>query len=101
MNEIEKRNEIQEKFYRSKEWLATRKYIMEKNNYICQRCKGTAKIVHHIIYLNESNIHDPIITLGEDNLMAVCQECHNQIHYSKGMIEDGLIFTDNGDIVMA
>lgn len=72
---------------------------MQKNDYICERCGKPAKIVHHIEHLNDSNLDDFDITLNENNLMAVCLGCHNFIHYSKGLIVDGLMFTDDGDIV--
>lgn len=38
------------------------------------------KIVHHKIWLTPDNIHDTSITLNWDNLMLVCQDCHNKIH---------------------
>lgn len=39
-----------------------------------------AEIVHHKIELTPDNIDNPKITLGFDNLEAVCRECHAQIH---------------------
>lgn len=93
------KSEAQNQFYNSSRWRKVRDVVMAKNNYICERCGKAAKIVHHIEHLNDSNLNDFNISLNEDNLMSVCIECHNFIHYSKGLIVDGLMFTDDGDIV--
>ena len=39
-----------------------------------------ADTVHHIIPLSPKNIHDPSITLNPDNLMALCRDCHAEVH---------------------
>ena len=39
-----------------------------------------AEIVHHKIELTPDNIDNPKITLGFDNLEAVCRDCHASIH---------------------
>ena len=89
------------KFYQSKAWQDTRDYIMAKNNYMCQKCnERPAEIVHHIIWLNSSNINDPTITLCEDNLMPVCRECHELIHEGVPSTVDGLCFNENGELVI-
>ncbi|XJS10463.1 HNH endonuclease [Aerococcaceae bacterium WGS1372] len=93
------KSEAQNEFYNSSRWRKVRDYVMAKNNYLCERCNRPAKIVHHIEWLNDNNLNDFDIALNEANLMAVCQECHNFIHYSKGLIEDGLMFTPDGDII--
>lgn len=93
------KSEAQNKFYNTRQWRRVRTLVMEKNNYICEQCGSPATIVHHIEHLNDSNLNDPYITLDEANLMAVCHECHNFIHYNRGLIEDGLMFTPDGDII--
>ena len=34
--------------------------------------------MHHKIYLTPQNINDPAVTLAEDNLELLCQDCHNK-----------------------
>lgn len=73
-------------FYNSPAWKSTRENYMKKAGYLCERCmkRGLytpAEIVHHIVWLNEKNIHDPKIALSFDNLMAVCRNCHEEIHH--------------------
>ena len=36
--------------------------------------------VHHIIYLTPENVTDPEISLNQDNLLLLCNECHNKKH---------------------
>ena len=87
-------------FYQSTNWLNTRDYIMSKYHYLCQKCQQRpAEIVHHIIWLNPININNPEITLGEDNLMPVCRECHAEIHEGVPSTVDGVYFNENGDLV--
>lgn len=78
------------KFYLSKKWRRlSAKIIREQKE--CQICKanhtyGKAEIVHHV---NEVRKH-PELALseytdnGERNLIAVCQKCHNRIHFGSG-----------------
>ena len=35
--------------------------------------------VHHIIELDESNVHDNNIALNESNLRTLCHDCHTRI----------------------
>lgn len=77
---------IANEFYRSTEWEKTRKAFMLYKNGLCERClaKGhyePARIVHHKIHLTPSNLHDPNIAFGFDNLEALCQDCHNKEHF--------------------
>ncbi len=65
-------------FYQSTAWRACRKAYLETQQYICERCGGIAKIVHHKINISPKNIYDTNITLSFSNLEAVCQDCHNK-----------------------
>lgn len=76
-------------FYSSKAWQDCRNARMKKSHHLCDNClaKGIykpAKFVHHIEELTPINIHRPEITLSFDNLMCVCNECHNELHDNKG-----------------
>ena len=78
---------INNEFYRSKVWRDTRERFLELNPW-CEECLKQkrytpATLVHHRVHLNETNVNDPKISLGYDNLEAVCLECHNKIHYGR------------------
>lgn len=88
------------KFYQSNNWIKTRDYMMSKYHYMCQQChERPAEIVHHIIWLNPTNINDPEITLAEKNLIPVCRECHAMIHEGVQPTVEGLIFNENGELI--
>ena len=86
------------KFYSSSAWLTARELYLKTQDYICERCGEPALIVHHVKHINKDNINDPNITLSFDNFMAVCQECHNQIHYGAEITREGLRF-ENGELI--
>jgi 5-methylcytosine-specific restriction protein A len=91
--------EFAKHFYHSKAWKDCRASYIMKVHGLCERCEAGGKIVHHKIYLNEENIHDPAITLSHDNLELLCQDCHNAEHMKRGAIAKGLRFDDDGQIV--
>ena len=72
-------------FYKSKTWQHVRDNVMKRDRGLCQDClkKGLivpAEEVHHIIPLQPENITDPSITLNENNLIALCRDCHRKRH---------------------
>ena len=88
-------------FYKTAAWISARNECMKRAGYLCEKCleKGlikTGEIVHHKIFLDESNIKNPEITLNVDNLEFVCRDCHAAIHEKeKGkrykVLEDGTV----------
>lgn len=73
------------KFYASDAWKACRSGFIAKRMAIdggmCEVChEHPGMIVHHIEHLSPRNIHNPEITLNEDNLQYVCKHCHDVIH---------------------
>lgn len=77
-----------EGFYKSKAWQSCRESYLKKVGYLCEDClkQGIykpAEIVHHRVFINESNINDPAITLNFSNLKAVCRECHAKEHKAR------------------
>ena len=72
---------------------------MASQHYICERCGGLATICHHKIWLNQSNIDDPMTTYSWDNLEALCIDCHNKEHFGSGVTENRLTFDDNGNLI--
>ena len=72
-------------FYQSAAWVKCRaSYIAWRRSVdggMCERCHEVpGKILHHKVELSPENINNPDITLGFDNLMYVCHNCHDQIH---------------------
>jgi 5-methylcytosine-specific restriction enzyme A len=71
-------------FYKSKEWLTTRKLVLERQNYLCQQCLRENRItkadmVHHKTEVKE----DWSKRLDLSNLEGLCNSCHNKIHGAK------------------
>ena len=76
-------------FYSSKAWQDCREAYMKKAPYLCEDCLARgiykpAKEVHHIEELTPLNIRIPEVTLGFDNLIALCKECHGSRHDNHG-----------------
>lgn len=99
-------------FYRSKEWQGTRKLVLARSGGLCERCLEGGKltpadVVHHRIPLSAENMGDPEITLNPDNLLALCDECHTEVHRRLGVgalngrteEEPRVRFDDNGNVV--
>ena len=85
-------------FYNSSKWRKLREYVCVSRHYICEECGEYGDQVHHIIEITPKNINDPSITLNEDNLQLLCEECHNKKRKKESDINDGLIFV-NGDLI--
>lgn len=91
--------EFSKKFYKSETWKKCREYIYNKYHGICNECNGIGEEVHHIQWLTPSNIDDPYITLGEDNLVLLCRNCHIKKHRSKQSTKEGYTFNELGELV--
>lgn len=68
-------------FYHSKEWEAVRRLVLARDHYLCQKCLKEkrltpASMVHHIVELRD----DWSKRLQADNLVSLCQSCHNKVH---------------------
>ena len=75
-------------FYKTKAWRKTRKKILIRDNYECQMCKALGKYsrgntVHHVKHLETH----PELGLVWENLLTVCEACHNKCHPEKMKIE--------------
>ena len=76
---------IDESFYNSKKWRkVAAAYKLRHGS--CERCRAKglvvpAVIVHHREHLTPENMRDPRKAYDFANLEAVCQACHNQIHF--------------------
>ena len=107
---------IRRKFYLSKAWQDVRKCVWLKQNLLCNRChkpvyvdgisdyipkeNRRTGIVHHKIYLNDTNIDDKDITLNIDNLEGVCKWCHeHECHDSKIATRKEYKFDEYGNLI--
>lgn len=86
-------------FYNSKKWKDLRLYICQSRHYTCEECGDYGDQVHHIIEITPNNINDPNITLNEDNLQLLCEECHNAKRRIDKDLEDGLKFDEFGNLI--
>lgn len=81
INKLIKYNNVKA-FYNSSMWLKVRAEILDEQKDECQVCKGNglyseAVTVHHIKYLRTN----PELAVTKSNLMAICSECHYDIHH--------------------
>lgn len=72
-------------FYNSRAWKQTRQNYKQSVGGLCERClaKGIitpAEVVHHKVELTPDNIKDLNLSLGWDNLQALCRQCHAEVH---------------------
>ena len=75
-------------FYNSKMWQDARDRCLREAGGWCEVCAqrgvfSPAVIVHHRITLTPELMKRPDILTAPENLMAVCQKCHNEIHTRK------------------
>lgn len=92
---------IIDKFYQSYKWLKVAKVIRMKYDYVCQGCGKRGSHVHHIDHLKrEDYINKPAEKCyGEDNLILLCKECHEEEHNSQ-KCRKGLTFDENGELIV-
>jgi len=86
-------------FYKGKAWRKCRDAYFTLRHGLCERCHSSGKIVHHTVYLTPENISDPNISLNHGKLELLCQDCHNKEHHANEIVEYGLRFDENGDLV--
>ena len=90
-----------ESFYYGKSWKRCRESYKKTVYGLCERCGDIAHVVHHKTYLTPENISDPTVTLGFDNLEALCTDCHNREHHGGDAPDVGYAFDPDGNIVYA
>lgn len=63
-------------FYKTKAWIDIRSFVLNRDDYVCQRCGQYGTVVHHLIpYKIESRYK-----LDPRNLVCLCSKCHNSFH---------------------
>jgi 5-methylcytosine-specific restriction enzyme A len=94
---------IDHSFYASTTWRKVRKDYIKSKKGLCERCLAQGRYtpavcVHHVEELNEGNVTNPSITYGYDNLMALCNDCHNEVHGRK--IAKRYEVLPNGEVIL-
>lgn len=74
--------------YKSAKWKRKRAAILKRDRYMCQWCKRygrtvEATTVHHIKHADEY----PELAYVDDNLVSLCDACHNKAHPEKANIK--------------
>lgn len=103
-------------FYNSKAWKQVKNNIWIKQHLLCNRChkpvyvdglsdylpkdKRRTGIVHHKVYLNDSNVYDDSIALDEKNLEGICKDCHELEHHQDQVTRDEYIFDELGNLIL-
>lgn len=75
---------IDERFYKTPAWRRCRAVYLSTHP-LCEKCLASGLItpavyVHHVKHLTLANVKDPEVAFGDDNLQALCFECHEVIH---------------------
>lgn len=77
-------------FYKGRQWQNVRNVVMDRSNGLCERCmeRGEIKaadVVHHKVPLTEENMSDPDISLNPERCIALCNDCHTEVHKELGV----------------
>lgn len=94
----------QKQFYKTPAWRKARRgYIDHRlaiDGGLCEVCKEEpGKIVHHIIWLNDTNCNDPDIALNYNNFKYECQTCHNKEVDPRKAKAGRCLYGPNGEII--
>ncbi|MFS3940955.1 HNH endonuclease [Bacillus subtilis] len=95
-----KRNQASRKFYLSKAWVKCRALVLQRDSYMCQDCYKDKKLtqadmVHHI----EEYADNPDRGLDMDNLVSLCNSCHNKRHKKAHNLDQNLTFDGDGNLI--
>ena len=70
-------------FYKSKRWQKLREFIVNtRDNGICAYCGQKGDVCHHKVFVTAETVNDPNVVFNPDNLITLCQDCHNRLHHS-------------------
>jgi 5-methylcytosine-specific restriction endonuclease McrA len=65
-----------QEYLKSDKWKAKRLRVLQRDNFICQKCGDRAWQVHHKTYERIFNEHP-------SDLVSLCGDCHKDIHKIK------------------
>jgi 5-methylcytosine-specific restriction endonuclease McrA len=99
---MQRSNPLIARKYKSKRWQKTRRLYAISINNLCERCRlkriiKPLYIIHHKIYINESNYMNDDIFYNFDNLEGLCLNCHNKEHFKDDIEYE---FDKNGDLIV-
>lgn len=91
------RNKERQKLYQSKRWKDLREYMVQKYP-LCQDCLKEGRItptseIHHIkspFVIGLTEEEKARRAYDENNLVALCRDCHIKRHHPNGTIKDKL-----------
>lgn len=64
-------------YLQSKMWNRIRKRVLERDEYACCVCNGTANQVHHRVYTE-----DNIFGIKLDGMVSICAGCHRKAEFN-------------------
>jgi len=77
---MENERQAIKRFYRSDRWKIARAIKIAAACGLCEKCGKPGNEVHHKIHLTPQNINDSNVAINQDNLILLCNECHNKEH---------------------
>ena len=94
----------QRQFYRTQAWRRARDaFIAERlsiDGGLCQVChEAPGRIVHHIVWLDDTNCNDPDISLNPANFKYECQTCHNREKDPRQATPGRCAYGANGELI--
>lgn len=95
---MENERQAIKRFYRSDRWNIVRAIKIAAACGLCEKCSKPGNEVHHKIHLTPQNINNPNIAINQDNLILLCNECHNKEHHRFGKFTEYL-FDNEGNLV--
>ena len=87
-----------ERFYKSDRWHAARREVIIRDKGLCVMCGKPGTQVHHKIHLTIQNVDDPNVATNPDNLILLCDYCHNEVHHRVGKHQP-YVFDKDGNLV--
>ena len=82
-NEAKKSDDWIRRFYNSVAWRKKRAYILLRDKYQCQHCKGKVTPANEVHHIKELRTHRHL-ALVDSNLISLCRPCHEATKdYSK------------------
>ncbi len=77
LKQLENQRKLDNLFYFSKEWLKRSNEVSSRDKEKCIYCGKKCHTVHH----KKSALYNPELCLDPNNLITVCKECEDDIHY--------------------
>lgn len=72
--------DVLRKFYKSDRWKIARAMRIAKAGGRCENCGAVGSEVHHKKHLTPENVNNPKIAISQENLILLCNACHNKEH---------------------